>query len=183
MYPGNVRDIAFTSSRDGGRTFDAPTRISEDSWVLDGCPENGPSLAVDAVGRIHVAWPTLIDSDRGEPALALFYAMSHDGRAFTPRQSIPTDGVPRHVQIVAAPDGHLVAAWDEGSEGARRVVFARGAPQASGVMRFTRVANDRDSAATYPVLTTVGNDVLAAWTSGGANDSVIRVQRLLFSDR
>ena len=48
VYPGNIRDIAFTVSRDGGRTFAPPTRVSEDRWVLDGCPENGPAMAVDA---------------------------------------------------------------------------------------------------------------------------------------
>ena len=47
VYPGNIRDIAFTMSRDGGRTFAPPARVSEDRWVLDGCPENGPAMAVD----------------------------------------------------------------------------------------------------------------------------------------
>ena len=42
VYPGNIRDIAFTASRDGGRTFAAPLRVSDDQWALDGCPENGP---------------------------------------------------------------------------------------------------------------------------------------------
>jgi hypothetical protein len=35
VYPGNVRDVAFTMSRDGGRTFAAPARVSDDRWVLD----------------------------------------------------------------------------------------------------------------------------------------------------
>jgi hypothetical protein len=38
VYPGSIRDIAFTASRDDGRTFSAPVRISEDEWVLDGMP-------------------------------------------------------------------------------------------------------------------------------------------------
>jgi hypothetical protein len=45
VYAGNLRDIALTMSRDGGRTFTAPARVSDDRWTLDGCPENGPSLA------------------------------------------------------------------------------------------------------------------------------------------
>src|SRR3954469_21319995 len=42
VYDGNVRDIAFSKSADGGRTFSTPVRVSDDHWVLDGCPENGP---------------------------------------------------------------------------------------------------------------------------------------------
>ena len=50
VYEGNIRDIAFTKSADGGRTFSPPVRVSEDNWVLDGCPENGPAIAVEARG-------------------------------------------------------------------------------------------------------------------------------------
>ena len=61
VYPGNIRDIAFTVSRDGGRTFAAPLRVSDDRWVLDGCPENGPAMAVDGRNRLHMVWPTLVN--------------------------------------------------------------------------------------------------------------------------
>jgi len=53
LYPGNLRDIAFTMSRDGGRTFATPMRVSSDGWILDGCPENGPALAVGADNVVH----------------------------------------------------------------------------------------------------------------------------------
>jgi hypothetical protein len=98
VYPGNVRDIAFTASRDGGRTFAAPVRVSDDQWVLDGCPENGPAMAVDGLNRVHMVWPTLVSGSTAgsEPTLALFYAVSTDGRQFTPRERIPTEGLPRH---------------------------------------------------------------------------------------
>jgi hypothetical protein len=183
VYPGNVRDIAFTMSADGGRSFAAPIRISNDGWVLNGCPENGPSVAVDAAGRIHVVWPTVTDLGGGEPALALLHAMSLDGRAFTTRQPLPTEGMARHVQLVAAPGGDIVAAWDEGSEGARRVAFAHGAPGADGVVRFARSVEGHDNAATYPVLAAAGDGILAAWTSGDAAASVIRVQPVSLHDR
>jgi hypothetical protein len=183
VYPGNIRDIAFTVSRDGGRTFAPPVRVSDDKWVLNGCPENGPSMAVDAAGRVHMAWPTLIEQGGRGEALTLFYAMSRDGRTFTARQALPTQDVPRHVQIAAAPDGQVVAAWDEGAGGARRVAFARGVPdEASGAIRFTRSVQGNDTAATYPALAIVGDQVLAAWTSGIGSPSMIRVEPVVFTD-
>jgi hypothetical protein len=183
VYPGNIRDIAFTMSRDGGRTFATPLRISDDGWILNGCPENGPSIAVDVGGRVHVAWPTLIQPTGGEPTLALFYSMSPDGRTFTPRQPLPTEGTPRHVQIAVSAAGEIVAAWDEGSGGLRRLAFARGTPSTSGTVRFTRSADGADIAATYPVVAYTDNAMLAAWTSGGTEDSVIRVRPIAFRDR
>ena len=86
VYPGNIRDIAFTMSADGGRSFTPPVRVSEDRWVLDGCPENGPAIAVDASRRIHVVWPTLIPgrTPTSEPTLGLFYARHGTGVSSRP---------------------------------------------------------------------------------------------------
>ena len=90
VYPGNVRDIAFMASPDGGRTFGPPTRVSADDWHLAGCPDDGPAMAVDGDGVIHVVWPTVVGDQT--PEGALFYAASRDGRTFTPRTRIPTLG-------------------------------------------------------------------------------------------
>ena len=110
VYPGNIRDIAFAKSTDGGRTFSPPVRVSDDHWVLDGCPENGPAIAVDSAKRIHIVWPTLVPgaTPNSPPTLALFYATSADGNRFTPRQQIPTEGVPRHPQLALGPSGQIV---------------------------------------------------------------------------
>ena len=106
VYAGNIRDIAFTISRDGGRTFAAPQRLSEDRWQLAGCPDDGPALAVDGAGVIHAVWPTVIGGEK--PEGAIFYASSRDGRSFSSRTRIPTLGSPKpmHPQIVAADVGH-----------------------------------------------------------------------------
>src|SRR4029079_2845491 len=94
VYPGNIRDIAFTMSRDGGNTFAVPLRVSEDKWVLEGCPDDGPAMAVDAKRRIHIVWPTLVDDAGADsPTIALFYATSGDGLRFTPRARIPSEGM------------------------------------------------------------------------------------------
>ncbi len=135
VYPGNIRDIAFTLSRDGGRTFSTPTRVSEDKWVLDGCPENGPAMAIGTQGRIHLVWPTLVSGSTpdSEPTLALFYATSDDGHSFSARQRLGTEGMPGHAQMaINGADGSLLVVWDELKDGARRVVAARGVPDAAG---------------------------------------------------
>ena len=128
VYPGNIRDIAFTVSRDGGRSFADPVRVSEDRWVLEGCPDDGPALAVDAGNRVHAVWPTLVSSSHpgGDPTIAIFYASTRDGRTFAARQPLPTEGTPHHPQIAAAGDGALAVTWDELAGGARRAVLAQG---------------------------------------------------------
>lgn len=120
VYPGNIRDIAFTLSRDGGRTFTAPVRISEDNWQLAGCPDDGPALAAASDGAIHLVWPTVVASN-STPYGALFYSWSKDGRTFSQRVLVPTLGSlkPSHPQIVVTAKG-LIVAWDEGILGVRQ---------------------------------------------------------------
>ena len=176
VYPGNIRDIALAKSSDGGRTFAPPVRVSEDNWVLNGCPENGPAVAVDETNTIHVVWPTLVHDSRGAESLALFYATSRDGQRFTKRQRIPTEGVPRHPQIAVGPAGKITVAWDEQLTGARRVVIARGTVDDSNPVRLTR-ESVTEEAGTYPVIAPLPDGTLVVWTSGSTADSVLRVAR------
>jgi hypothetical protein len=176
VYPGNIRDIALTKSSDGGRTFAPPVRVSEDNWVLIGCPENGPAVAVDDTNAIHIVWPTLVHDARGAESLALFYATSRDGQRFTKRQRIPTEGVPRHPQIAVGPAGTITIAWDEQLTSVRRVVIARGTVDYTNAVRFTRESVSEE-VATYPVIAPLSDGALVGWTSGSTADSVLRVAR------
>jgi hypothetical protein len=180
VYEGSVRDIAFTKSSDGGRTFAPPVRVSQDDWVLNACPENGPSLVVDADQRIHVVWPTLVPgpTSTSEPTLGLFYAMSRDGRGFTVRQRIPTEGFPRHPEITLGLRGEVVVAWDEQANGTRRVSVAQGNVAADGAPRFVRQPIADESSAAYPAVAAVKDGALVAWTSGSSGRTVIRTERL-----
>jgi hypothetical protein len=180
VYTGNTRDIALAKSSDDGRTFASPVRVSEDNWVLDGCPENGPALAVDNANRIHIVWPTLVPNSKsdGEPTLALFYATSSDGNRFTPRQRIPTEGFPRHPQIVVGSKGDIIVVWDEQMEGRRRVALARGSLDAKSAIRFIRESVEDRGSAAYPVVAPLPEGAIVVWTSGSAEATVLRVERL-----
>jgi hypothetical protein len=179
VYPGNLRDMAFTLSRDGGRTFAPPVRVSEDQWMLEGCPDDGPSMVVDARQRVHIVWPTLITAAAGsEPTIALFYAMSIDGKTFTPRQRMPTEGIPHHPRLAVSADGSLTAAWDESAGGSRRIAIARGAADNGGHPRFTREALTTGGASVYPVIAVTGDGIVAAWTAGPSTSASIQVARM-----
>jgi hypothetical protein len=178
VYPGNLRDIAFASSTDGGRTFSPPIRVSEDKWMLDACPENGPALTVDAARRVHIVWPTLVQDARSGETLALFYAMSKDGRQFTPRRPLPVQGFARHPQMAFAASGEIMVAWDEQQGSSRKIAFARAAVNNTGEARFVRQPLGDEAPATYPAIATVESGAIVAWTSGPAGQTMIRTQQV-----
>jgi hypothetical protein len=178
VYAGNIRDIAFTASRDGGRTFDPPARVSEDNWEIAGCPDDGPALAVDGRQRVHVVWPTV--TDPSVPAGALFHAISDDGRAFSPRVRVPTLGSPRpsHPQVAVDARNRVVIGWDELYEGRRTAAVTTLTVDAAGRPRFgpPTILDGRTSS--YPVLAALHDHVVAAWVSGDAASSTIAVRVL-----
>jgi hypothetical protein len=179
VYPGNLRDMAFSMSRDAGRTFTPTVRVSEDKWVLEGCPDDGPSMAVDSKGVVHVIWPTLVAGDsNGEPTIGIFYASTADGSHFGRREAIPTSGVPHHPRVVVGADGRLVAVWDESGPAARRIAVGRGHVDGAGRVAFSREVVGTPEAAVYPVIAVAGDTAVIVWTSGGSASSSIRVHRL-----
>jgi hypothetical protein len=176
IYPVNVRDMAVARSVDGGRTFSAPVRVSEDHWQIDGCPEDGPSLAVTTNGVVHIAWPTLVGDASKEKAV--FYSESADGgRTFGPRVRIDNGtGVAAHPRVVAL-DTRIVAAWDENTTSGARIHVRAVAPGAVPMLGTVRVLGDAPLAV-YPSIAASGTDALIAWTQRTTGGSEIRVARV-----
>jgi hypothetical protein len=179
VYSDNIRDIAMAVSRDGGRTFSEPVRVSEDRWQLNGCPDDGPAIAIDRSGLVHIVWPTVIDGP--SPQGALFYSTTRDGRTFTPRVRVPTLGSPKpaHPQIVVDDRGRVSVAWDELIDG-KRVAAVRSVTPGTSQMPGTapiRLAEDRTNAL-YPVLATTADGLIAVWTAGPPGSSSIAVRTL-----
>lgn len=165
IYPGSLRDISFTVSHDGGQTFAPPVRVSEDHWMLDGCPDDGPTMALDRDGVVHLVWPTLVQG--AQPAIGLFHASTRDGVTFTARQRIDTLGTPKpsHPQLLADTCGALTLVWDETQASTRRAMMRQLTPLPSGDVRLgaLHVVSGPHSAV-YPVVAPTPTGVVAAWT-------------------
>ncbi len=91
VLPGNFRHIAVASSKDGGTNFSSPVIVSDDRWMLQGCPVSGPSLSVDqSSGSLKVLWYAA--GENGAPGL--YVSESRDNaHSFSPRQLISQEEV------------------------------------------------------------------------------------------
>ena len=165
VFAGNMRDMGFTMSRDGGRTFSPLVRVNQDGWSIAGCPDDGPAMAVDAKGVVHLVWPT-VKNEQG----VILYASSADGRAFTTPVRIPTLGGPKasHPQIAISGSGRIFVAWDEVRGGVRRAAIAP--------LDGSTPAQMIGDATSYPVMAASPAGLIAAWTAGTAGRSTIGVR-------
>jgi len=173
VYPGSFRDMAFAASRDGGRSFSAPVRVAEDGWAIDACPDDGPAMAVDANGTVHLAWPTVIGGDN--PRGAIFYSSTRDKQRFTKRQQVETLGGPKpsHPQIVVDGRHRVFVAWDELANGRQTAALREVRADATGAVTFGRIVTlSSAESGIYPALAAAGNRVVAVWATGGDRSRV-----------
>jgi hypothetical protein len=184
IYPTNLRDMAVARSIDGGRTFDAPVRVSEDQWQINGCPEDGPSIAVGADGTLHIAWPTLIQSPDATRK-AIFYSYSTDhGRTFAPRMRVDDSGegsrTAAHPQLAVA-GSNVVVVWDESGPQGRQVRLAEitsSSPATWTPASSAPLSLSGEDRGVYPAVASVSGTPIVAWTAEAADAAVVRVLRI-----
>jgi len=160
LFDGGVRDIAVAHSADGGRTFGAPVRASADNWKIDACPDDGPAMAIDGVGILHIVWPTLIHEDNRD-RMTIFHASSVDrGATFSPRERID-DGRgagASHPRLAVSHDNSVAIVWDQVGEGGRRVLA-----RVLGTSAIRHIGDDTRTSS-YPSITATPSGYMVAWT-------------------
>lgn len=178
IYPTNLRDVAVASSTDGGRSFAAPVRVSQDGWQIDGCPDDGPSIAVDAAGVVHLAWPTWIGDPAGK---GIFYSYSRDGgRTFAPRLRVDAGPAAAHPQLALGARGVAIV-WEQG--GATPGVYLREIASAPGAKAWTPApgpiaALGGGLMASYPAVAVSTQATVVAWTLDKKTGSDIELRRI-----
>lgn len=170
IFPGSARDIGSALLPPSSGAPAAISRVSDDHWHLEACPDDGPAAVVDRMGGVHIAWPTLVDGHK-----AIFYAHAADGRRFSARERVDADDAidANHPQIALTPDGHVVVLWDEATSGGTAVLARekdlgtnRWAPQAP-------IASDGDNR--YPAAAIGDAGLVVAWTQKTASGSRIAI--------
>lgn len=101
------RDI-WIARADDGAGFDAAVPVTHDHWRFDGCPHDGPTLALTG-DRLHVAW---MDAHAGKRRV-YFASSPLTDLTFAPRElASSAPGDQGHPKIIAAANGMLHLVWD-----------------------------------------------------------------------
>jgi hypothetical protein len=121
VLPGDFRHIAVAASPDGGEKFAAPVVVSDDRWMLDGCPVSGASLAVGGDGVLGIVWYTA--GEAGAPGI--YWSESRDGgQTFAARRAVATGKAQGNPTLLAGDDGAFVV-WESREGGGVRPAGAR----------------------------------------------------------
>jgi hypothetical protein len=171
-----TRDISLTRAiSDNGVTKWQPGKpVSDDGWVIDGCPVNGPAIAARG-NQVVVAWFTAANN---QPRVRL--ARSIDaGASFS--DAIDIDATANNplgrVDVVLLADGAAVVSWlrpvvEAGSEQAELCLQRVATDGALGpVQVIARTGAGRHSG--FPQMVSVDSGLIMAWTdTTGAATSI-----------
>ena len=174
------RDIAVARKKPGQAAFEPAVPIIAPAWKFDGCPHDGPSLAI-AGGNLHVVW---MDARTG-PQRCYYARSGLNELKFEARElHVIPSGTQGNARLFADQAGGLHVVWEEslgaeledahaghahglpkvGAGGGRVIQYAF---QATGKLEFgppSAVAPKPGAFQTRPVLVaTPAGDLVVAW--------------------
>ncbi len=104
VFSPNIRDHALARMTPDGKPAEV-RRATFDDWRIDVCPHHGPSLDMDASGRLHAVWFTQAPKNSG-----VFYGRLRDGGVDLQRR---VGGETAEHADLAVSGNRVVVAWKE----------------------------------------------------------------------
>lgn len=166
----SIRDMEHIVSSNDGKTFSNPERISDDNWVVFGCPHTGPAMTENKDG-IQFTWFT------GGNEGGIYYCSSPDnGKSFSSRQMVSGKSS-KHCQIVSLNENDLAIVWNENfmektGPASRIGIEIRNADGADPVKKYI---TSETGNATFPTIKSINkNTALVAYTESENNKDFVK---------
>jgi hypothetical protein len=174
----SIRDIAHIESKNNGQTFSRPERISNDNWVINGCPHTGPCMAENKEG-LHCTWFT-----GGNKAGVYYTSLSNNSKNFSARDMV-CGYTAKHSQITSLLQGNLIVVWDENTAVGNTYSSCIGMQEKNQDDKsiINRLITAKNSGASFPVICTVDiNKVLVAFTEDNNNKKSVVFKQVEFNN-
>jgi YHS domain-containing protein len=153
----SIRDMSIITSNDNGKTFASAISFSNDGWVINGCPHNGPSIASGS-DTTYAAWFT------GGPQKGVYYCELNENKEAVNKQLVSGQG--RFIQLSLLSNGARVLAYNEPIQEGDQIYSKIILNKIEQQKVFGKDINTGKTMVSYPVVQTFGNNnVLVAWKS------------------
>jgi len=169
----SIRDIVHIVSADEGAQFSIPKRISNDNWIINGCPHSGPAITKNDKG-LHCAWYSM-GTGKG-----VFYCNSADnGNNFSPKDTVSFGPTARHAQIATLTDNDIAVVWDQAVKAQDKLYNAIGLQlrNNNGKRLITQFITADSISAAFPVIKPLNKEqAIIAYTQSTGNHTRVCYQ-------
>jgi hypothetical protein len=151
-----VRDIYVARRLDG--IWQAGTPISDDGWIISGCPVNGPSIS--AKGNLVVAaWFTAAN----DKPIVKAAVSTNAGKSFSEPVVVAATNVTGHVGVSSIDAHSFVVSWMESGKDGTYAIKIRALTEDRQLGRVNTVGRT-SVARNVPQLVRIGDKLILAWT-------------------
>jgi hypothetical protein len=151
------RDMAVSTTRDGGKAWTAGRVAGAFDWRFEGCPHVGGGLAVGPQGAHALVWS-------GSEAHHGLHALESRDGGRTWRETARVGPPSAHRPDLAASGKALAPAWDDPA-GTNRAVYAATSTDGGRTWSEARRLSDPAASASHPVVVGLGGGQFrVAWT-------------------
>jgi hypothetical protein len=165
-----VRDIYVSRFTDG--LWEPGTPVSDDGWIISGCPVNGPSIAA-ADKLVAIAWFTAAG---GKPTVKT--VLSTDaGKSFSEPVIVATEGNIGHVGVALIDQQSYVVTWMEKAQDKSYAIQLQ-AITTDGQLGAIETVGRTAVARTVPQLARVADELLIVWTDDTMGTSKVASVKL-----
>ena len=169
----SIRDMVYVFSENNGASFSKGKRISNDNWIIKGCPHTGPSIATNNNQRA-IAWYTM-GGGKG-----VYFTVGHNASESSPER-ILIDQNATHPQMIWAKD-HFYLCYELRSsfKGAiyRQIVVTL--ITRKGLIHKTIQVSDTGIDSQMPVISLVDEKhLIIAWVENNGNHQSIIKAKLI----
>lgn len=177
-FPGDIRDIVLSVSRDAGKSFAPEVRVAEDNWRLRGCPHSGPSI-VENAGRLYLAWLTEGQDERARVQVS--WSDDSGAHFHGPLDASPQVIDANHPFLVRSENGRVFLAYQGRALADKSAQWTPSAAFVSQVderISAPQLLPNGNSTVSYPALAagTAGR-LFVAWTNVSDKTTAIQLLR------
>jgi len=168
-----IRDIYYSKLKDGN--WSKPKPVYQDNWKINGCPVNGPKVAVNA-GSVAVAWFTAAENI---PKVKL--AFSKDGGAqFLDPIEMNLEKAIGRVDLLMVDDQTALVSWMESSKEMAQLKLAKVGigGNIEKIISIQEISADRSTG--FPQLELVDDQIYLAWNEMKDDKPMVKMVRLSF---
>jgi hypothetical protein len=165
-----VRDIFVT--RQTGEGWSEPVAVHADNWLINGCPVNGPQLAVRG-DRVALAWFTSADND---PRVNIAFS-NNEGKTFSAPIRMNDNTALGRVDVAWINNSEVLLTWMESGDDSG-IQLARLNYRGEIIYKGSIAKTDPGRKTGFPRLAVGKDGVFLSWTVVGESLTGVKLVQL-----
>jgi hypothetical protein len=168
---GNIRDHVLVRVAANGAVAGKTQRATSDGWKINGCPHQGPAVAVGPDDVTHLVWFT----GAGRDGAGVFYGrLSRDGRPLGAQKKL-TSSMKGHA-VVHVRGSRVTVVWKENGAQSGSSIMTAVSNDGGATFGAPRPLATTDGISDHPLLVEAADGLYLSWFAAAEGHRLLRLE-------